>query len=56
MSVQLALRFDEVPITCDAPDRDIGYTYDGSAGSGGKLVKGWRGVKISMNEDNPRCS
>jgi hypothetical protein len=25
-------------------------------GSGGKLVKDWRGVKISMNEDDSRCS
>jgi hypothetical protein len=29
---------------------------DPDRGSGGKLVKGWLGVKRSMNEDNPRCS
>jgi hypothetical protein len=38
-----------------ALDIDIIGIYGGSAGSGGKLVKGWRGVKISMNEYNSRC-
>jgi hypothetical protein len=35
---------------------DIVGIFDGSAGSGGKLVKVDEGEKISMNEDNSRCS
>jgi len=38
-----------LPEEIDRADGEIG-------GSGGKLVKGRRGVKIWMNEDNSRCS
>jgi hypothetical protein len=40
-----------------APIANIGDTFDGLAGSGGKLVKGVDGdEKISLDEDNSRCS